>query len=216
MNTQHGIDPAKIISREIRHFIHREDESTSHDRYERDAGWPTPVLFFEDIELLGSFPGGVHSAVKFLIGVFFDGAYTFYFGFRDAPFGRAQTFTFRMRSKKFDQSLCKLLQIHIQDCAQAKTLWDPKLSITNMVRGSRLPLQVGYFVVKTPDPTRGWEDLRREDVFPQSARMLAEWHAREYGKMMAQKVAGHLLPPELVELIEECFYSKSFLKSLGV
>lgn len=53
-------------------------------------------------------------------------------------------------------------------------------------------------------------------VFLRSLRLLRALHSRQVGGMLAEKVAGDLLPPELVEMIGEGFYDKGLLSSLGL
>lgn len=45
-----------------------------------------------------------------------------------------------------------------------------------------------------------------KNAFPETQLLLSTWHSREVGEMLARKVAGHLLPPELVELIAGGLY----------
>lgn len=65
-----------------------------------------------------------------------------------------------------------------------------------------------------------YEDLKYHypyiKVFERTMVLLRELHSRETGEMLAGKVAGDVLPPELVEMIGDCFYDKGLLASLGV
>lgn len=221
--TQDGIDIAETISREIRN--HCSDET---DRYECTYSHLTglydgriPDTWFHDVELLGSFDGGASRAVDFMTCRFQEAAIEHYpqFVIRNHQSAIAATTTssqFATNCKLLDESLLKILVHDILAHMRQGIPWDPHLDMSEMIQSCSKPRSVARCKAKSYGLTADIINLCRGQIFPRSSRLMAEWHSREYGEVMAQKVTGHLLPPELVEMIEECFYSKSFLTSLGV
>lgn len=68
------------------------------------------------------------------------------------------------------------------------------------------------------DPAPGDEHKTFHDpstkIMVRTLELLRELRSRHLGAMLAAKVAEHLLPPELVEMIGDCFYNKELLTSL--
>lgn len=46
-------------------------------------------------------------------------------------------------------------------------------------------------------------DDQEEQYFPRSMELLHERHSRRVADLLAEKVAGHLLPPELIEMVRD-------------
>lgn len=55
---------------------------------------------------------------------------------------------------------------------------------------------------------------QRNPIFQESLKFIRAFQSREVGLLLAYKVAGHLLPTELVEAIAEDFYDPEKLKGL--
>lgn len=115
------------------------------------------------------------------------------------------------RADFMDRTLLRILQRYAIHIAKARTPGQRRIPVECV---DRLLSERRKCVGVTAKDECAVISKRRNPVFQESLKFIRAVQSRELGLLLTYKVAGHLLPTELVDAIAENFYDTEVLKGL--
>lgn len=197
-----GSSAARVVSAEIRFHLRRLNGGSTHDTGRYRSDWTREEGFTEgfetaysDLKLLRSLPGGCIEGIKImteLCPVQIDVANHMDFGYQgqlDAAGGADFEGVTALR---------ELFKLSHED----RRAWNLKATFKAMRKERN---ERAWLSEAGRSEKQEYDDC---PVWAMSLELLRSWHTRETGAMLAMKVSGYVLPPELVEYVAEYFHGE--------
>ncbi|CAK3857890.1 Hypothetical predicted protein [Lecanosticta acicola] len=161
----------------------------------------------DDTQYLSSFPGYVKQAIE-LFQQEAEWRLNTCYGGGNTPED------FIPIAEEFDLFMLGMLQGHIRYITEENKEWDLSEVVKFMTEQRKFDLSLALHEEEEPESDDEDPCFTEEynPVFGRSLRFVFAWHSRKIGTLLAYKTAGHILPPELVEMIAEYFYDQKVLE----
>jgi hypothetical protein len=208
--TSLGPDAARVLTAELS-YIQSDilEKQHEHDRYnadsfgafrDEDLDKEREELHYKKIHRLSTVPGGLDAAIEFLVQ---DVARCAPCLVSNEAYDACETADFRLQ-EFIERKLSHADKHGPRWCASRCMKQAKQLALYTDLSRMHWASENGLYI----------PSLR--EVFARTHVVLETWHSREVGEMLAEKVAGHLLPPELVELVGEAMYETERWQSRAI